>query len=179
MFFAAAPEFHGVDLGSGAAGNSVQPMPDPFRRAHRTRFPQEHQKRGLKRVIGIVDVAQHPPARAEDHGAMPSNQPLEGGAGITVGQEPPQQFSVADFFRQISRGGRLKREDSIPRGRHSRHSQVTPSTFLPSVDNRPGKRQRHQHISKNIAGRPLNLRLPETRSGARRLAVERPARSGH
>ena len=54
----------------------------------------QDQKSGLKGVVGVVAVAENPPADAEDHRAMPFHQGFQSVVVVLV-EELSQQLPIA------------------------------------------------------------------------------------
>ena len=86
-------------LGAGFGGSekcdTVQPVAEQLWPGDRTCFANEHQERRLEGVVGVVGVAEHTPADAQDHGPMPLNEQCERRA-VAVDHELPQQLGIRE-----------------------------------------------------------------------------------
>ena len=71
-------------------GSQRVPHPEP------ASFLNQHQERGLKRVLSVVRVAREMTAHSHDHRAVPFDQGCEGTFGrvAVAGREPFQQLGV-------------------------------------------------------------------------------------
>ena len=58
--------------------HAVQPGPDRIARAQGARAADQHQERGLKRIIDVGFRCEHPAASAQDHRPVPRDERLEG-----------------------------------------------------------------------------------------------------
>src|SRR5262249_26402769 len=100
--------------------------PEQFPRPHRARLAGEDQEAGLEGVLGVLLVAEHPPADAQDHGAVAAHQGLEGRL-VAAAQEPLQELAI----RQAAQRGPAQvaenavHRDSLCRG-HRPPSQYCP-----------------------------------------------------
>src|SRR5262245_7393965 len=57
--------------------DAVQPVGDHLARPNGSGLLYEHEKRGMKSILGPVMLAQHPAANAEHHRPMPAHQSFE------------------------------------------------------------------------------------------------------
>jgi hypothetical protein len=57
------------------------------------RLANQDEKRDLKGIVGIVSIAEQPPAHAQDHRGVPSQQHRESGL-VAVVEESAQQLAV-------------------------------------------------------------------------------------
>jgi hypothetical protein len=74
--------------------DAVEPGGKSVRGAHACGFPRQNEKSGLEGVLGLVGVAQYPPADAEHHRAVPGNEDCEG-AFVLLPNEAAQQLGIA------------------------------------------------------------------------------------
>ena len=61
--------------------------------ADRPGFLQHHQEGGLKRVLGVIGIAEHTAANAQDHWSVPRQNRLEGD-GISLFDETVKELRV-------------------------------------------------------------------------------------
>ncbi len=75
---AAAAFCHGVRFQGGTIGHAVEPGADALARHDRVPLADEDEEGGLEGIVGVVDIAEHAPADAQDHGAVNADQGAEG-----------------------------------------------------------------------------------------------------
>src|SRR5438046_541113 len=63
-----------LQLDADAIGNAVQPTAERALFPERRRLAGQYQKRRLASVLGVVALAQHPPAQRQHHRPMPLDQ---------------------------------------------------------------------------------------------------------
>jgi hypothetical protein len=87
----------GVGLGPDrqAVGDLVQPVAHGLGLADRVGLAGEDEEGGLESVLGVVQAAEHAPADAQDHGAVPLDQGGEGRLLPPLG-EALEQLRVAE-----------------------------------------------------------------------------------
>ena len=115
-------------------GNPVQPACDRIELADRSSLLDQHQKRGLKRVFRVLEMAQDVAADPQHHGPMPRDQGLEGrfGGGVWRTGHALDQVSIrkpcqAAGFKQ---GVEVSLEDA-------RRSAGHESALSPNLDQFP------------------------------------------
>src|SRR5947199_4834674 len=64
-----------------AISDAVQPVADHAARPHIRRLTHQHEKRGLKRILGVLLVPEHTAADAKHHWPVPA---YEGGERVLV-----------------------------------------------------------------------------------------------
>src|SRR5579884_2016164 len=74
--------------------HAIEPVADHFSRRDRRRPANEDEEGSLKRIFGIVMVAEKTAADAPDHPAVPPYQ-SGGGSFVALFDEAIQQLSVA------------------------------------------------------------------------------------
>ena len=73
----------------------VQPAPQGVSSPDRAALLDQDQEGRLEGVLGIVRVAQDPPADAQDHRPVPPHQRLEG-PGVALGEETLEELRVGE-----------------------------------------------------------------------------------
>ena len=106
----------GGDLGLGRnpKRDPVQPGAQRVTHPERARLAHQHQKRGLKRILDVVRVAQHAPADSQHHRSMPLDQRRERRLGhfAMSRRELLEQLPV----RQSADGPNIEKHAQVPRG---------------------------------------------------------------
>src|SRR5438874_2326038 len=72
--FGGTPRLGGTGFKRRVTSHAVEPIAKRSSAAQAGRLAHQHEKRRLKRVLGIVMMVQDPPANAQHHGGMPSDQ---------------------------------------------------------------------------------------------------------
>src|SRR4029079_10999009 len=94
--FRTPPGLQGPGPQRRSVGNAVQSVADQLAGLERAGLAHQHQEGGLKRVFDVVLMAQDAPADAEHHGAVASDQLLEGRL-FALGEEPLQQLAIGEL----------------------------------------------------------------------------------
>ncbi len=76
------------------ARDRVEPASEKVAAAEGLGLADEHEERGLERVVDVVGVAEHGPADRKDHGAVPGDDRLEGRA-VAAGDEAVEELALA------------------------------------------------------------------------------------
>ncbi len=114
-FVAAAP----LGVGSGShrdpIGDLVKPASQHAAVADRSRLPREHEEGCLEGILRILMLGQDMTANAQDHGAVPAHQDLEGRLRIvlTLAQEEIEQLLVRQRLGASRGTGREARGNPI------------------------------------------------------------------
>ena len=74
-------------------GHSIQPVRERCLLTDQLRIASQHQKRGLKHILDIVGVPQHPPTDPQYETAVPAHQLSERGL-IPMNGKQRKQFGV-------------------------------------------------------------------------------------
>src|SRR5262249_34965454 len=78
----------------GAVGRAIEPIADQLLPPDGRGLADEHQKRGLEGVVGVVGIAEDAATHAQDHRPMPADQGRER-ALVPPRNEALQQLAVA------------------------------------------------------------------------------------
>jgi hypothetical protein len=90
-----------------AVGDAVQPVAHQVAGYDGAGPANQDEESRLKRVFGVVQVAQHAPANAQDHRPVPSDEGREG-RFIAAGKESAQQFAVRQSTTIVHQGGAVQ-----------------------------------------------------------------------
>ena len=98
-------------LACHSARNPIQPRGQGIRATDCGRLARQHEEDGLEGILGRVGIAEHPPADAQHHRAVPRHQRSEGILVAPCG-EPAQEggisLGVQSFnSRELARTGRI------------------------------------------------------------------------
>ena len=72
----------------------MEPAAEQVAAAERVGLADEHEERGLERVVDVVGVAEQGPADGEDHRAVPGDDRLEGRA-VAACDEAVEELALA------------------------------------------------------------------------------------
>ncbi len=120
--------FQHPDSGGCPAGDAEEPALHRVVFANRAGVLQEHQERGLKRIVGGVAIAERLIAHAEDHRAMALEQGAEGGfRGVSfVVQKPLEQVAIGEADGAAGGEENLNLFSQSYRGRSLLHGSGSP-----------------------------------------------------
>jgi hypothetical protein len=105
---------HLLRLQRSTIGHSVKPIPHHLSWLNRGRLANENEKSGLKAILGVVRIVEHPLADAQDHPTVPAHQFLESGF-VFVADEKAQEMPVADVVNVAGRRRRIGGLDALAR----------------------------------------------------------------
>jgi hypothetical protein len=102
-----------------ALSDAMQPATDRLLLADRGSPADEDEERGLEGVLGVVGVAQHPPADTQDHRAVAAHEGLEG-ALIAAQRKNLQELPIGGALVPQAGSPQVLEEFGDRRGRHEK-----------------------------------------------------------